>query len=61
MRRLNISPNAYYNFLKNRKEKYHEYKNKIKQEIIDIQYPPNNLPPYPKKSKQTKLEVSNEV
>ena len=33
MRKLNISPNAYYNFLKNRKEKYHEQKNRIKQEI----------------------------
>ena len=36
MRKLNISPNAYYNFLKNRKEKYHEQKNRIKQEILDI-------------------------
>ena len=46
MRKLNISPNAYYNFLKNRKEKYHEYKNKIKQEIIDIYHSHNGTDGY---------------
>ena len=46
MRRLNISLNAYYNFPKNRKEKYHEYKNKIKQEIIDIYHSHNGTDGY---------------
>ena len=32
-----------------------------KTKASNLSYPPNNLPPYPKKSKQTKLEVSNEV
>ena len=36
MKRLNILPNAYYNFLKNRKSEYHKHKEKIKHEIVDI-------------------------
>ena len=35
-----------YNFLKNRKENYHEYKNKIKQEIIDIYHSHNGTDGY---------------
>lgn len=36
LRRFNICPNAYYNFLKNRKAKYHQKKAIIKKEIMGI-------------------------
>ena len=34
LKRLSILPNAYYNFLKNRKSEYHKRKEKIKHEIV---------------------------
>ena len=36
MRKFNICPNAYYNYLKNRKAKYHQKKDEIKAVITDI-------------------------
>lgn len=41
LKRLNILPNAYYNFLKNRKSEYHKRKKKIKHEIVDIYHSHN--------------------
>ena len=36
LRKFNIAPNAYYNFLKNRKAEYNLKKKTVKQEITDI-------------------------
>lgn len=36
LKRFNIYPNAYYNYLRNRKAKYYSRKNKIKNTIIHI-------------------------
>ena len=36
LRRLNICPNAYYNYLKNRKADYHQHKEKTKNSIREI-------------------------
>ena len=36
MRKFNICPNAYYNYLKNRKAEYHQKKDEIKAAITDI-------------------------
>ena len=36
LRKFNICPNAYYNYLKNRKANYHKRKNKIKNTICEI-------------------------
>ena len=46
MKRLNILPNAYYNFLKNRKSEYHKHKDKIKREIVDIYHSHNGTDGY---------------
>ena len=46
MRKLNILPNAYYNFLKNRKAEYHKHKEKIKREIADIYHSHNGTDGY---------------
>ena len=46
MKRLNILPNAYYNFLKNRKSEYHNRKDKIKNEIVDIYHSHNGTDGY---------------
>ena len=46
MRKLNILPNAYYNFLKNRKAEYHENKERIKHEIADIYHSHNGTDGY---------------
>lgn len=36
LKRLNIYPNAYYNYLKNRKADYYQQKENLKKEIVDI-------------------------
>jgi len=46
LKRLNILPNAYYNFLKNRKSEYHKRKEKIKHEIVDIYHSHNGTDGY---------------
>ena len=46
LKRLNILPNAYYNFLKNRKSEYHKHKDKIKCEIVDIYHSHNGTDGY---------------
>ena len=46
MKRLKILPNAYYNFLKNRKSEYHKHKDKIKHEIVDIYHSHNGTDGY---------------
>lgn len=46
MRKLNILPNAYYNFLKNRKAEYHRHKEEIKCEISDIYHSHNGTDGY---------------
>ena len=46
LKRLNILPNAYYNFLKNRKSEYHKHKDKIKREIVDIYHSHNGTDGY---------------
>ena len=46
MKRLNILPNAYYNFLKNRKCDYHKHKDKIKREIVNIYHSHNGTDGY---------------
>ena len=46
LKRLSILPNAYYNFLKNRKSEYHKRKEKIKHEIVDIYHSHNGTDGY---------------
>ena len=46
MKRLNILPNAYYNYLKNRKSEYHKHQGKIKHEIVDIDHSHNGTDGY---------------
>ncbi|WP_435645023.1 IS3 family transposase [Butyricicoccus porcorum] len=46
LKRLNILPNAYYNFLKNRKCDYHKHKDKIKREIVNIYHSHNGTDGY---------------
>lgn len=46
LKKLNILPNAYYNFLKNRKSEYHKSKKKIKHEIVDIYHSHNGTDGY---------------
>lgn len=36
IRKFNICPNAYYNYLKNRKADYHQHKDEIKNSIREI-------------------------
>lgn len=46
LKKLDISPNAYYNFLKNRKAQYHRHKDKIRREIADIYHSHNGTDGY---------------
>lgn len=46
LKRLSILPNAYYNFLKNRKSEYHKRKEKIKHVIVDIYHSHNGTDGY---------------
>ena len=41
---MNICPNAYYNYKKNRKKKYHEEQAKILSEIENIYHERNGVP-----------------
>ena len=44
LRKFQLSPNAYYNYLKQRKSVYQEQKNYIQKEIKSIYYKNNRLP-----------------
>jgi len=46
LRRLSIYPNAYYNFLKDRKSAYREQKAKTQREIVKIYHQANGVPGY---------------
>ena len=46
LRRLHIVPNAYYNFLKNRKSDYYAHKQKIKEMIQEIYHEHNGVDGY---------------
>jgi len=46
LRKFNLSPNAYYNFLKNRKSNYHAKKAKVQRKIVEIYHDSNGIPGY---------------
>ena len=46
LRRLGIYPNSYYNYLKKRKSKYHEYKEEIKNKIRELYHKYNGVAGY---------------
>ena len=46
LRRLGICPNAYYNYLKNRKAKYRQNKAKLLAIITEIYHERNGIPGY---------------
>lgn len=46
MRKFNLSPNAYYNYLKNRKSNYHTQKAQIQHKIVEIYHDANGIPGY---------------
>ncbi|PPK43235.1 helix-turn-helix protein [Clostridium algidicarnis DSM 15099] len=46
LRRFNIYPNAYYNYLNHRKYQYHEDKARVEQKIVEIYHKNNGVPGY---------------
>ena len=46
MKKFNIYPNAYYNYLKNRKADYHRHKDEIKSSITEIYHSHNGVDGY---------------
>ena len=56
LRRLNICPNAYYNYKKHRKEKYESWRQNVKDKILQIYHQHKGIPGY----RQMQVYLKNE-